>query len=82
MSQADTVSTSLTHSSLICSGKAVELPDRATIQYNVYVFSTENVIFCTYLFVGGAGALTVVEGDAFISLLTLLIKPTHYIKLT
>ena len=36
---------------------AVELLGRVTIQYNVHVFSTEDVIFCTRLLVGGVGAL-------------------------
>ena len=63
--QAETVQTLLTHSSLIChiicSGKAIALPGRATMQYNVHVLSTEDVIFCMRLFVEGAGALNLFD---------------------
>ena len=34
---------------IICSGKAVELPGRVTIQYNVHVFSTEDVVYSASL---------------------------------
>ena len=34
---------------IICSRKAVELPGRVTIQYNVHVFSTEDVVYSASL---------------------------------
>ena len=36
---------------------AVELPGRVTIHYNVHIFSNDDIIFCTHVFVGGAVAL-------------------------
>ena len=84
MSQVETVRTSLTHSNLIChiicSGKAVELPGRVTIQYSVHVFSTEDVIFCNDLFVGSLIVEVNIAGCLYSFADTLLIQPTCYIR--